>query len=67
MKINLSKLGIGLVLIGLLFNIIETAYFGFNKTAMSRPEEVCDVISKLLIEPGLILLVITFLTAKKQS
>jgi hypothetical protein len=51
MKI-LSTIGTYLVIIGFIFNFIETAFFGFNVTAMSRNETICDSISLLLIQAG---------------
>lgn len=54
----MKQIGIILVITGLVFNFIETAYFGFNSEAMSRPEEICDVISQMIFNSGVVLFVL---------
>ena len=61
---NFGKIGTYLVLLSLVFNIIETAYFGFNARPMSRPEEICDTVSQLMFNFGFTWMVINFLYKK---
>lgn len=56
------KYGIKILFIAIIFNILETIYFGFNDSPMSRAEEICDVISQLLFNTGVILLLVAFVS-----
>ncbi len=56
-----------MVLIGIIFNIIETAFFGFNMKPMTHSEEVCDTICKLLFQTGLIFLFLGFYLKKPSK
>lgn len=54
----MKKFAIILIIASLVFNVTETAYFGFNMKAMSRAEEVCDVICSLLFNVGFGILIV---------
>jgi len=41
-----------LILLGILFGVAETAYFGFNRHAQSHNEQICDAISATMIIIG---------------
>ena len=55
---TLKSIGAWLIVIGVLFNIAEIAYFGWNDVAMSQAEEIADTISKYLIYGGWAILLI---------
>ncbi len=52
--------------IGLLFQLIENIYFGFNTTAQSHAEKVCDNIVSTILYIGWIgiILIIAILTER---
>jgi len=41
-----------LILLGMLFGVAETAYFGSNNHDQSRNEQICDAISATMIIVG---------------
>lgn len=43
-----------LVLVGLIFWIAETAYFGWNKTPQSPQEQIADYISIIMVFWGIV-------------
>jgi cell division protein FtsX len=55
---QLTEYALYILFFSIVFNIVETIYFGCNMTAMSRGEEICDVISLLGVNLGLILALI---------
>ena len=55
---QLSEYGLYILIYSIIFNIVETIYFGWNIEAMSRGEEVCDAISLLGMNLGLTLALI---------
>ena len=59
---TLKSIGAWLIVIGVLFNIAETAYFGWNDVAMSPAEEIADLISKYIIIGGWFLMLIPMVT-----
>ena len=52
---DLAKEGGTILWCSAIFNILETAYFGWNMTAMSRQEEICDIVSVFGFTLGLVL------------
>ena len=70
MKRLFMFIGVVLLIAAILFNTGETIYYGMNKTAMSRGEEIADVISSLMYNSGLTSLIISFfikLTFEKED
>lgn len=60
-------IGANILMLSLIFNIIETIFFGFNKEAMSKSEEVCDVICSLGFGGGMTLMFIGFIIKKGRE
>ncbi len=62
---NLKKqfnLSIILIILGFLFGIIETIYFGCNWLPQSHAEKICDAISGLISYCGYLLLLNVIIT-----
>ena len=59
--------GLILLLIGLLFNLIETWYFGWNMTPGTVHEVWCDMASGLLIYIGIFELISFKITSGKDN
>lgn len=64
---TLSKEGGTILIYSLIFNVLETAYFGWNMEAMSRQEEICDVISTFGFLTGFVLCWIHLAYYKKNK
>ena len=64
---KLLEIGAPIVIGAVVLNIIETMYFGCNSVAMSRAEELWDVIFNLLFEVGLTFMIVGFLINKKEN
>jgi uncharacterized membrane protein YidH (DUF202 family) len=63
---KLIKVG-SLIFIGaIILNILETAYFGWNQTAMSRQEECWDVVCQLLVNTGVGLMIVGYVIDKDK-
>jgi hypothetical protein len=63
---KLIKVG-SLIFIGaIILNILETAYFGWNQTAMSRQEECWDVICQMFVNLGCGLMIVAYVTDKNK-
>jgi heme/copper-type cytochrome/quinol oxidase subunit 4 len=58
---KIFKIGITLIVLAVILNVLETAYFGFNMHAMSKNEERWDVYCKLLYNIGISLVIVTLL------
>lgn len=52
----MKKFGFVLMLLGILFTVAETVYFGGNWSAASRNESICDMIGLGVSVIGFILL-----------
>lgn len=62
---NLKKqfnLSIILMIVGFLFGVIETIYFGGNWYPQSKAEKICDAISALISDCGYLLLLNVIVT-----
>ena len=44
--------------LGFTFNLLETWYFGWNRQAICKPEQICDAISAVMILGGAIAMVV---------
>jgi len=64
---KLLEIGAYIFIGAVLLNIIETIYFGCNRTPMSRAEEQWDVICSLLLNLGVTFMAVGFLMNKKDN
>ena len=63
---KLIKVG-SLIFIGaIILNILETAYFGWNQTAMSRQEECWDVICQIFANLGFGLMIVAYMIDENE-
>lgn len=64
---NLKTIGIFILILALLINIIETAYFGFNLKPQSHQEEQWDSVCYLLLEISIVFIFISSLKSNKND
>ena len=64
---NLFKIGIWVVVVAIVLNALETAYFGFNIHPICKQEEQWDVACKLLLNVGIVFSLIGLFTKKQDN
>jgi hypothetical protein len=64
---KLLEIGAYIFIGAVLLNIIETIYFGCNKVAETRAEEIWDVICLLLVNIGAACMAVGFLLMNKKD
>jgi len=49
------KIGKAMIIIGFTIYVIQNTFFGWNETAMSKPEEITDLITQIFFYGGMMI------------